>query len=139
MAKAINPKISAFPKGNSKCKTPHRKAIIPTIKDTERINLNGLNIFWFESSISYSDLIGVGQPVTRLPPHRPLCAELPHKVPQSYPLRRSAQKRLAAVLRSEICSVTRVSIARTQFPLQTAQLCPPLPHVTGVTVSEYCE
>ena len=34
--------------------------------------------------------IGVGQPVSRLPPHSPLRAELPHKVPQNYSLRRSA-------------------------------------------------
>ncbi len=30
--------------------------------------------------------IEVGQPVTRLPPHRPRRAELPHRVPQNYSL-----------------------------------------------------
>ncbi len=77
----------------------------------------------------FTAAIGVGQPVTRLPPHRPLRAELPHKVPQNYSLRRSALTEQCgfAVLRSEVCLACPVRHDRDAFrdSVQCLRSCRP--------------
>ena len=61
--------------------------------------------------------IEVGQPVTRLPPHSPLRAELPHKVPQSYSLRRSHRSPMRLLLFSAVrfAPFIRISMSGRSF------------------------
>ena len=46
---------------------------------------------------------------------------------------------ISAIPRSEVCVNAPALHVRLTFPLQATQLCSPLPHVIGPTVSEYYE
>jgi len=94
--------------------------------------------------------VEVERPVTEPPPHRSLRAELPHRAPRQHSLalrliRRQQPFRAGASVSAASLIFPSVRFAscypalhvRHVFPLRAACCRPPLPHVTGFTVSEY--